>query len=69
MEFQIYFVQERHLGRNYRQMEHADHACVRRMDNVAVYQNGVYTHGINKFFTRVTFNTIDYILLETEYTS
>ena len=42
---------------------------VRRMDNVAVYQNGDYTHNINRFFTRVTSNTIDYILLETKYTS
>ena len=39
------------------------------MNNVSVYQNGIYTHNINKSFTRVTSNTIDYIPLETEYTS
>ena len=41
---------------------------VRRMNNVAMYQNGVYTHNINKIFTRMTTNTID-TPLETEYTS
>ena len=61
-------VQEQHLGRNYRQLELLT-THVRKMDNVAVYQNGVYIHNINKFFTRVTSNTIDDILLETEYTS
>ena len=40
---------------------------VQRM-NVAMYQNGVYTHNINKIFTCVTTNTID-ALLETVYNS
>ena len=39
-----------------------------RMNNVAMYQNEVYTHNINKIFTRVTSNAID-APLETEYTA
>ena len=62
----VSFVQEQHLGRNCRQLEIV-YQAIRRM-NVAMYQNRVYTHNINKLLARMMSNTVD-AWFETEYTS